>query len=87
MSISWDRERVYQIVSHMLDTPNAGIYPTTECYDRLEKLLVDVRREAIKWTWEQACAQYTQGRDPRLTPTQELFEKAAGDLNPDRNRG
>lgn len=86
--VTWDRERVHKIVNEMLDNPDrSGVYATTECYDQLEKLMIDVRRTAIEWTWQQACQQYTQGRDPQLTPIRELFEKAAADLNPDRNRG
>lgn len=81
----WDRERVADIVGEMLDNPDrVGIYPTTDCYNRLENLLSEVRNEAIRWAWEQAAAQYNQGRDPRRTPITELQDKASDDLNPER---
>jgi len=43
------RGKICAIVSDMLDNPNEhGIYPTTKCYDALEKLVLEARADAIK---------------------------------------
>jgi len=85
IKITWDRERVADIVNAMLDDPDLiGIYPTTACFDKLTELLGSVRVEAIGWTWQTACQQYASGRDPGRTLIPELLKKATADLNPER---
>lgn len=48
---SEDRAEICDAVSEMLDNPDeSGIYPTTRCYDRLEKYIESVRRKPYDWT-------------------------------------
>ena len=85
IKITWDRERVADIVNAMLDDPDPiGIYPTTRCFDKLTELLGSVRAEAIGWTWTEACSQYDRGMDPRRFEMPLLLTKATADLNPER---
>lgn len=85
IKITYDKERVADIVNAMLDDPDPiGIYPTTRCFDQLQELLGSVRAEAIGWTWTEACSQYDRGMDPRLTAISQLMIKAAPELNPER---
>jgi len=88
MGIKYDRERIVAIVKKMLEGAHrAGIYQTDECHDELEKLLGDVRAEAVAYTWTEACSHYARGMDPRNITIPLLVEKAIGELNPDRDRG
>ena len=66
------------------DARRRGIYQTDECINELEKLLGDVRAEAIQYTWTEACSQYDRGLDPRRFTVPQLVEKAREDLNPKR---
>lgn len=85
IKITWDRERVADIVNAMLDDPDhLGIYPTTKCFDKLQELLGSVRAEAIGWTWTEACSQHDKGLDPRRFEIPLLLDKATADLNPER---
>ncbi len=81
----YDRERVTKIVDKMLDDARRrGIYQTDECINELEKLLGEVRAEAMGYTWTEACSQYDRGMDPRNYTIPLLIEKANEDLNPKR---
>ncbi len=83
--ITYDRERVANIVNAMLEDPNPiGIYSTTKCFDKLEALLGGVRSEAIGWTWTEARLQYSKGLDPHRSEIPKLLERALADLNPER---
>jgi len=83
--ITWDRERVTDIVDEMLNAPNPiGIYPTTKCFDKLTELLSSVRAETVEWAWTEACSQYDRGMDPRRFERSLLLAKATADLNPER---
>jgi len=38
-----------EIISSMLDNPNKiGIYPTTKCFEKLDKLIQELQREAFE---------------------------------------
>jgi len=40
------RSRICQIISEMLDNPDKlGIYPTTECYDKLEEWIKEIVKD------------------------------------------
>lgn len=81
----YDRERVNTILNKMLDDARRkGIYQMDECTDELEKLVGDVRSEAIQYTWTEACSHYDRGMDPRNYTIPLLVEKARSDLNPKR---
>jgi hypothetical protein len=81
----YDRERVQKILDKMLDDARRrGIYQTDECMNELEKLVGDVRAEAVSYTWTEACSQYDRGMDPRNFTIPLLVEKARDDLNPKR---
>ena len=81
----YDRERVTKIIDKMLDDARRrGIYQTEECINELEKLLGEVRAEAMGYTWTEACSQYDKGMDPRNFTIPILIEKANEDLNPKR---
>jgi hypothetical protein len=82
----YDRERVVKIIDKMLDDARRrGIYQTDECINELEKLLKEVRTEAVGYTWTEACSQYDRGMDPRNFTVPLLMEKANEDLNPARD--
>ena len=81
----WDRERVTKIIDKMLDDARRrGIYQTDECINELDKLLGEMRKEAINYTWTEACSQYDRGMDPRNFTIPLLVEKANEDLNPEK---
>jgi len=81
----YDRERINKIIDKMLDDARRrGIYQTEECTDELEKLIGDVRSEAVNYTWTEACSQYDRGMDPRNFTISLLVEKSRADLNPKR---
>lgn len=81
----YDRERIVSIIEKMLDDARRrGIYQTDECINSLEKLVGDVRAEAMSYTWTEACSQYDRGMDPRNFTIPQLIEKAKEDLNPKR---
>jgi hypothetical protein len=82
----YDRERVVKIIDRMLDDARRrGIYQTDECINELEKLVGDVRSEAISYTWTEACSHYDRGMDPRNVSIPQLVEKTREDLNPKRD--
>ena len=88
MAIRYDRERVVTIIDRMLeDAKRRGIYQTDECIEDLEKLLGDVRKEAVAHTWTEACSHYDRGMDPRNITIPLLVEKVIAELNPDREKG
>lgn len=77
-----DRAMICKIISEMLDNPDdCGIYPTTKCYDDLEKYVEGVRAEAIGWTHADACCDLDKGNDPRKKIIPEMLERALIDLN------
>jgi len=81
----YDRERIIKIIDKMLDDARRrGIYQTDECINELEKLVGDVRAEAISHTWTEACSAYNRGLDPRNVTIPQLVLKASEDLNPKR---
>ena len=85
--MKWDRERVVTIIDKMLDDARRrGIYQTDECINELEKLIGDVRSEAVAHTWTTACSQYDRGMDPRNATIPQLVAQAAADLNPEREK-
>ena len=85
--MKWDRERVTTILDKMLDNARRkGIYQMEECTDELEKLVGDVRAEAVAHTWTEACSQYDRGMDPRNYTVPQLVEKVKADLNPERDK-
>ena len=87
MLIRYDRERVEAIIKEMLESAHrAGIYQTEECHEKLEKLLGDVRAEAVAHTWTEACSQYSKGMDPRNITIPLLVEKVVAELNPERDQ-
>ena len=78
-----DRVRINKIIDKMLDDARRrGVYQTDECINELDKLLSEVRMEAIGYTWTEACSQYDRGMDPRNYTIPLLIEKAEEDLNP-----
>lgn len=81
----YDRQRVNTILEKMVqNAQRKGIYQLEECTDELEKLVGDVRSEAVNYTWTEACSQYDRGMDPRNFTIPLLVEKAISDLNPKR---
>ena len=83
--MKYDRERIVGIIDKMLDNARRkGIYQTEECINELEKLVGDVRAEAVAHTWTEACSTYDRGMDPRNVTVPLLVSKAIADLNPER---
>lgn len=88
MGIRYDRERIEAIIQKMLDSAHkAGIYQTDECHEKLEKLLGEVRDEAVAYTWTEACSHYDRGMDPRNVTIPFLVDRVKGELNPERDGG
>jgi len=76
-----DRTAICDIISEMLDNPDKiGIYPTTVCFDKLEKYTEGVRAEAIGWTHSDNCICLDNSGDPRKKNVPEMFERAKDDL-------
>ena len=76
-----DKIEICNIISEMLDNQGEhGIYPTTVCYEKLERYIEGVRIEAIGWTHADACCSLANGFDPRKTLVPELLERALIDL-------
>lgn len=71
-----DRYRINMIID--------GSINDEECADELEQLLSDVRSDAVRHTWTEACSQYDKGMDPKHFDIPLLVEKATADLNPER---
>ena len=81
----YDRERIVAIIDKMLDNARRkGVYQTEECIEELEKLVGDVRSEAVAHTWTTACSTYDKGQDPRNVGVPGLVAQAISDLNPER---
>ena len=77
-----DRTKICEIISEMLDNPDeAGIYPTSTCYARLECYCELIRVEAIGWAHANCCATLDKGGDPRLTEVPAMLAQAQLDLN------
>ena len=88
MGTSYDRERVVAIVQKMLDGAHrAGIYQPDECLNELEKLVGNVRKEAVAHTWTEACSHYDRGMDPRNVTIPMLVSRVIAELNPERDKG
>ncbi len=81
----YDQERITKILDKMLDDARRrGIYQTDECIKSLDELIGEVRKEAIAYTWTEACSQYDRGMDPRNYTIPLLIDKASEALNPKR---
>jgi hypothetical protein len=80
--ITTDRNKVFEIVSRMLDEPgDSGIYRTTRAYNELEELLAAVRAETVGYVWAEACSRLDRGEDPRKVEIPEIFERTMAALN------
>lgn len=78
--VTQDRSNISIIISEMLDSmlnsPDSnGIYLTTIAYNKLERLIREVRLETVGWTWEEACLQADDNQDIRKHNMNWLIEK------------
>lgn len=65
----------------MLDTPSPeGIYPTTECLDRLEQQIAKAVIYGVGWAHADACADIDNKRDPRAKDMGDMLRRAKIDL-------
>lgn len=72
------RTKVCHLMSVMLDNPDEiGIYPTSEFMSKMEDFILEIRHEAMGWTWAEACTQPDKGKDPREYEQGQLLERAA----------
>lgn len=77
-----DRTEIYNTISEMLDNPDKyGIFPTTECYDKLERYIEEVRIESLGWALAESCTTLDKGKDPRKSEIGEILERALVDLS------
>lgn len=75
------RGEICKIISRMLDNPDdCGIFPTTECYDDLEKLVFRKQFEAMGWTYAHACILQDRGIDIRTVLVPDIIKQANKDL-------
>ena len=81
-TVMQDRSNVHKIIEQMLENPDKhGIYPTTMAYNKLEKLLREVRTEAVDWAWEEACTDVEMDCDILKRDKKMLYTKANKELN------
>ena len=77
-----DRKVICDIVSRMLDNPDAsGIYHTSTCFTELEHYVEKVRMEAIGWMHAAACVAMDDEIDPRTLNVPDLIASARKDLD------
>ncbi|MEQ8353816.1 MAG: hypothetical protein RH862_20225 [Leptospiraceae bacterium] len=81
LSVTDWRRDLSRIVSEMLDTPSPeGIYPTTECLDRLEQQIAKAVIYGVGWAHADACADIDNKRDPRAKDMGDMLRRAKIDL-------
>ena len=77
-----DREKIYQIISKMLDNPDEyEIYHTATAYTELEHYIEQERMLAIGWCHADACTTLDNGGDPRILEVPDILERAIKDLS------
>ncbi len=78
------RTKICDLMSDMLNNPvvnEHGIYPTTKFMSAMEDFCLELRHEAIGWTWAQACCLLDVGTDPRKYDQADLLSDAKRDLD------
>lgn len=76
------RTKICQLMSAMLDNPDKyGIYPTSEFMSKMEDFVLEIRHEAMGWTWAEACRQLDKDKDPRDCEQGDLIARAKEDLS------
>ncbi|HBS04055.1 MAG TPA: hypothetical protein DEA96_03750 [Leptospiraceae bacterium] len=81
LSVTDWRRDLSRIVSEMLDAPSPeGIYPTTECLDRLEQQIAKAVIYGVGWGHADACADIDNKRDPRAKDLGDMLRRAKVDL-------
>lgn len=76
------RSKICDLLSAMLEDPDEdGIYPTSEFMSKVENFCLELRHEAIGWTWAQARVLLDKGTDPRQYNQGALIEDATRDLD------
>ena len=76
------RTQICKLMSAMLDNPDEhGIYPTSEFMSKMEDYCLEMRHEAIGWTWAQACSLLDANSDPRGFDQANLIPNATKDLD------
>ncbi len=81
LSVTVWRNDLSKIVSEMLETPSPeGIYPTTQCLDRLEQQIAKAVIYGVGWAHADACADIDNKRDPRAKDMGDMLRRAKVDL-------
>jgi len=76
------RSKICELMSAMLDNPDKyGIYPTSEFMSKMEDYCLELRHEAIGWTWAEACSILDKNKDPRQYNKANLISNATKDLD------
>jgi len=76
------RTKICELMSEMLDNPDEhGIYPTSEFMSKMEDFCLELRHEAIGWTWAEACCLLDNDADPRKYEQGNLITDSARDLD------
>ena len=77
-----DRTAICEIISEMLDNPDeCGIYPTSECFDQLEKYVEEERAKAMGWMHAEACSNLDNDIDLRTMEVPEIYARSLKELS------
>ncbi len=77
-----DRTVICDIISEMLDNPDEhGLYPTSVCFEKLNKYIESQRIEAIGWSYAYLCSKTDNGFDIRQLEAPEMLEAGLNDLS------
>ena len=80
--MTWDEERIQKILASIDDGLDLH-----KAFEELTELVVEVRTEAIGWTWADACHTHAMGLDPCRIEVPSVHSRALADLNPERDDG
>lgn len=76
------RTRICDLMSAMLNNPDKhGLFPTSEFMSKMEDYCLELRHEAIGWTWAEACNILDSNNDPRQHDQAGLISDATTDLD------
>ena len=76
------RTKICDLMSDMLDNPDEdGIYPTSKFMSEMEEFCLELRHEAMGWTWAEACRLLDEGINPRECNQAGLIPNATRDLD------
>lgn len=76
------RTKICNLMSDMLDNPDEyGIYPTGKFMSKMEDFCLELRYEAMGWTWAECCTMLDNNKDPREHDQANLIPDATANLD------